>query len=104
LTKLSRREWVTRLADDAAPRYVLIANPAQVTVGRLFDVFVIDRPELEYQLRLDSTRVDTALLLDALHNPKLDLTLAVLVAARSARGALDGSGKAVRSHWPHQPA
>jgi membrane protein len=104
LAKLSRREWVTRLADDAAPRYVLIANPAQVTVGRLFDLFVIDRPELEYQLRLDSTRVDTALLLDALHNPKLDLTLAVLVAARSARGALDGSGKAVRSHWPHQPA
>jgi membrane protein len=104
LTKLGRREWVTRLADGAASRYVLIANPTHVTVGRLFDLFVIDRPELEYQLRLDSTRVDTALLLDALHNPKLELTLAVLVAARSARGALDGSGKAVRSSWPHQPA
>jgi membrane protein len=104
LAKLSRREWVTRLADEGAPRYVLIANPSQVTVGRLFDLFVIDRPELEYQLRLDSTRVDTALLLDALHNPKLELTLAVLVAARGARGALDGSGKAVRSSWPHQPA
>jgi membrane protein len=104
LSKLSRREWVTRLADGAASRYVLIANPTHVTVGRLFDLFVIDRPELEYQLRLDSTRVDTALLLDALHNPKLELTLAVLVAARGARGALDGSGKAVRPSWPHQPA
>lgn len=104
LGKLERREWVTRLADDAEPRYVLIASPAQVTVGRLFDMFVIDRSELEYQLRLDSTRVDSALLLDALHNPKLDLTLAVLVAARSVRDAPDGSGKAARSPWPHQAA
>ncbi len=105
LGKLSRREWVTRLADEPVPRHVLIANPAQVTVGRLFDMFVIDRAELEYQLRLDSTRVDTALLLDALHNPKLDLTLATLVAARAVRGApSNGSGKAARSAWPHPAA
>jgi len=81
---------------------VLIANPAHVTVGRLFDMFVVDRRELEYQLRLDSTRVDEALLLDALHNPKLDLTLAVLVAARSVRGAPQGSGQTLRSPWPQQ--
>ncbi len=101
-----RREWVTRLADDSEMRFVLIANPAQISVGRLFDIFVIDRSELEYQLRLDSTRVDTALLLDALRNPKLDLTIATLVAARSARGAL-GRGdpsQAARAPWPHQPA
>ena len=104
--KLVRREWVTRLADDNETRFVLIANPAQITVGRLFDMFVIDRSELEYQLRLDSTRVDSALLLDALHNPKLDLTLATLVAARSARGTLGrgDSGQAARTAWPHQPA
>lgn len=101
LGKLARREWVTRLADDVAPRYVLIASPAQVTVGRMFDMFVIDRSELEYQLRLDSTRVDTALLLDALHNPKLDLTLATLVAARAVRGAPGDSGKPTRAPWPH---
>ncbi|MGN6317551.1 YihY family inner membrane protein [Trinickia sp.] len=104
LGKLSRREWVTRLADDTAQRYVLIANPAQVTVGRLFDMFIIDRAELEYQLRLDSTRVDTALLLDALHNPKLELSLATLVAARAVRGAPGASGSAARSPWPHPAA
>lgn len=104
LGKLGRREWVTRLADDHAQRYVLIANPAHVTVGRLFDMFVIDRAELEYQLRLDSTRVDTALLLDALHNPKLELTLATLVAARAVRGAPGGSGTPARSPWPHPAA
>ena len=104
--KLVRREWVTRLADDNETRFVLIANPAQITVGRLFDMFVIDRSELEYQLRLDSTRVDSALLLDALHNPKLDLTIATLVAARSARGTLGrgDSGQTARTAWPHQPA
>ena len=104
--KLVRREWVTRLADDNEMRFVLIANPAQITVGRLFDMFVIDRSELEYQLRLDSTRVDSALLLDALHNPKLDLTIATLVAARSARGTLGrgDSGQTARTAWPHQPA
>jgi membrane protein len=104
LGKLARREWVTRLADDAQLRFVLIANPTQITVGRLFDMFVIDRAELEYQLRLDSTRVDTALLLDALHNPKLDLTIATLVAARGARESLGRDGHAVRTPWPHQPA
>jgi membrane protein len=104
LVKLARREWVTRLADDNERRFVLIANPAQITVGRLFDMFVIDRPELEYQLRLDSTRVDTAMLLDALHNPKLDLTIATLVAARNARGADGREGQAARASWPHLPA
>ena len=104
LGKLARREWITRLADDNALRYVLIANPAQLTVGRLFDLFVIDRPELEYQLRLDSTRVDTAMLLDALHNPKLELSIATLVAARSARGVSGQPGQPARAPWPHQPA
>jgi membrane protein len=35
-------------------------------VERLFDLFVIDRAELEYQLNLESTRVDGATLLAAL--------------------------------------
>src|SRR5581483_12399732 len=96
LGTLARRAWITRLADDNAHRFALIANPTQITVGRLFDMFVIDRPKLEYQLRLDSTRVDTAMLLDALHNPKLDLTIATLVAARGARGASSRSGQPAR--------
>ncbi|RDU95607.1 YihY family inner membrane protein [Trinickia dinghuensis] len=105
LGKLARREWITRLADDNAQRFVLIANPTQLTVRRLFDTFIIDRPELEYQLRLDSTRVDTAMLLDALHNPKHELTIATLVAARGARGVPGPAGQpAASAPWPHQAA
>ncbi len=63
---------------------MLIANPNQITVTMLFDLFVIDRDELDYQLRLDSTHVDRAALMGALENEKLDITLCSLLAARSS--------------------
>ncbi|MFD1968200.1 YihY family inner membrane protein [Trinickia caryophylli] len=94
--RLARREWLTRLHDevggDGMPRYALLANPAQITVARLFDVFVIDRAELEYQLKLDSTRVDGETLLDTLRNDKLDVSLSTLLAARDARRAFSAGG------------
>ncbi len=89
---LSRRDWITRLQDgsDGIPRYALLGNPAQITVSRVFDVFVIDRTELEYQLKLTSTRVDADALLSALNNDKLDISLATLLAVRDARAAHSG--------------
>ncbi|HEV3104216.1 MAG TPA: YihY family inner membrane protein [Trinickia sp.] len=98
---LERCGWVTRLQDDGVPRYALLANPAHITVARLFDLFVIDRAELEYQLNLESTRVDATTLLNALRNEKLDIPLPVLVAARTARGAFGSSGAQVPSATPH---
>jgi membrane protein len=82
--KLDSLEWVARLENLRVPRYVLIANPQQITVASLFDQFLIDREELDYQLRLDTTRVDRDSLMNALDNEKLDITLASLLAARAA--------------------
>ncbi|WP_236078475.1 YihY family inner membrane protein [Paraburkholderia domus] len=88
LQKLEEIEWIARLDDDGTrPHFLLLANPAQITVKRLFDLFVIDRAELEYQLELASTRVDGQTLLAALENDKLEVTLAALLAARAAARA-----------------
>jgi membrane protein len=106
IEKLSRREWVARLQDgsDGIPRYALLANPAQVTVAKLFDDFVIDRPELEYQLRLASTHVDGDALLSALHNDKLDISLATLLAVRDARAAFGADGTGAPAATSHHAA
>ncbi|MFM0296235.1 MULTISPECIES: YihY family inner membrane protein [Paraburkholderia] len=97
LEKLEEIEWIARLQEDGSrPHFLLLANPAQITVERLFGLFVIDRAELGYQLELASTRVDGEMLLAALENDKLKVTLAALLAARAAdraaRAAEDESG------------
>jgi membrane protein len=70
----------------------------------LFDLFVIDREELEYQLRLDATQVDCAALTGALENEKLDVTLGSLIAARSSALTDARLRDPARSAMPHQPA
>ncbi|MGF6657441.1 membrane protein [Paraburkholderia youngii] len=105
LQRLEEIQWIARLEEDhAGPHYVLLANPAQVTVQRLYDLFVIDRAELTYQLELDSTRVDGGMLLAALDNDQLKVTLAALLASRAAaRAARPGNERAAAS-MPHQAA
>ncbi|HZZ03960.1 MULTISPECIES: YihY family inner membrane protein [Paraburkholderia] len=106
LQKLEEIEWIARLQEDGTrPHFLLLANPAQITVERLFDLFVIDRAELEYQLELNSTRVDGQTLLAALENDKLKVTLAVLLAARAAaRAARAQESEQGTSSMPHQAA
>jgi membrane protein len=106
LQKLEEIDWIARLENDGArPHFLLLANPAQITVERLFDLFVIDRAELEYQLELSSTRVDGQTLLAALENDKLKVTLATLLAARAAaRAARNQAGEQGTSSMPHQAA
>ncbi|WP_216674770.1 YihY family inner membrane protein [Paraburkholderia elongata] len=106
LQKLEEIEWIARLQDDdTRPHFLLLANLAQITVERLFDLFVIDRAELEYQLELDSTRVDGQTLLAALENDKLKVTLATLLAARAAaRAARAQESEQGTSSMPHQAA
>jgi membrane protein len=106
LQKLEEIEWIARLQEDGLrPHFLLLANPAQITVEQLFDLFVIDRAELEYQLQLHATRVDGETLLAALENDKLKVTLAALLAARAASRATrvqeNGQGA---SSMPHQAA
>ncbi|CAE6708428.1 hypothetical protein R69888_01012 [Paraburkholderia haematera] len=106
LQKLEETEWIVSLQEDGTrPHFLLLANPAQVTVERLFDLFVIDRAELEYQLELKSTRVDGPTLLAALENDKLKMTLATLLAARAAaRAARAEESEQGTSSMPHQAA
>lgn len=106
LQKLEEIEWIARLQDDdTRPHFLLLANPAQITVERLFDLFVIDRAELEYQLELNSTRVDGQTLLAALENDKLKVTLATLLAARAAaRATRAQESEQGTSSMPHQAA
>jgi membrane protein len=85
LRRLDSLEWVARLDGVRVPRYVLIANPMDITVASLFDLFVIDREELDYQLGLDMARVDREALMNALDNGKLSITLGSLMATRNAR-------------------
>jgi membrane protein len=107
LDKLEEIEWIARLQEDGLqPCFLLLANPSQVTVARLFDMFVVDRAELEYQLNLESTRVDGTTLLAALENDKLNVTLASLLAVRAAARAeraaqAEGQQSAA---MPHQAA
>jgi membrane protein len=104
LSQLEAQGWIGRLEDVRFPRYVLIANPNQITVTMLFDLFVIDRDELDYQLRLDATQVDRAAVMGALENEKLDITLCSLIAARSSALTDASLRNATRSPMPHQPA
>ncbi|RKP51233.1 YihY family inner membrane protein [Trinickia fusca] len=104
IAKFVRRGWVTRLQDEQEPRYALLVNLSQITVARLFDMFVIDREELEYQLKLDPTRVDCDALLGALRNDKLEISLAVLLAARDARQAWRNEGAGISPTAPHHAA
>ncbi|POR46160.1 tRNA-processing RNAse BN [Paraburkholderia eburnea] len=81
VNKLEEDELIARLERDGAkPHYVLIANPARISVERLYARFVIDRKELAYQLK--SSDIDAGMLLAALENDKLSVSLASLLAAR----------------------
>jgi membrane protein len=104
IERLDALGWIGRLEDARMPRYVMIANPDQITMTMLFDQFVIDREELDYQLRLDATQVDRPALMGALENEKLDVTLASLVAARASAQTSGRLTEPPHSAMPQQTA
>jgi membrane protein len=88
LLTMEEREWIARLdGGEVGPRYILLANPARLTLAQLFDVLVIDRTELTYQLQRRRSHVDGAALLDVLTNDRFDVSLASLIAAHRLTGA-----------------
>ena len=108
LQQLEAIDWIVQLDEGGQrPRFLLIANPNQITVERLYNLFVIDRDELAYQLKLNSTRVDSATLLAALDNDGLKVSLSTLLAAReAARGAAlqEQAGMGGSAAMPQQTA
>lgn len=71
LQTLEDAHLVARLEDGAKPRFLLVANPAQTPLARVFDLFVIDRVKMAHRLDGASERINTGILLDALDNEKL---------------------------------
>lgn len=85
LNLLEGCEWIARLhRDGEAARWVLIANPAAITVAALFDLLVVNRAELAFQAGLDTSRIDGPKLVEAMQNGGLTTSLADLMAARAA--------------------
>jgi membrane protein len=85
------------------------ANPEQLTLARLFDVMVIDRAELTYQLQRRRTHVDGTALLAALTSERFDVSLSSLIAAHRLAdahpAAADASTEAPDPHArPHRTA
>lgn len=104
IARLDSLGWIGRLEDAHMPRYVLIANPSQITLTMLFQEFVIDREELDYQLCLDATQIDRDALMNALENEKLGISLSTLIAARTQAQANARLREAPSSSMPQQPA
>jgi membrane protein len=107
LQQLETIGWIVPLDENGLqPHYVLLANPNQISVRRLYDLLVIDRSELAYQANLDSTHVHGATLLAALDNDKLDVSLAALIAARADERAAQQADDGARgtSAMPHRVA
>lgn len=99
---LEEDELIGRLEKDGEkPHYVLVANPARISVERIYARFVIDRKELAYQLK--SSDIDAAMLLGALDNDKLSISLASLLAARRELARLAEAG-ADHPALPHPAA
>ncbi len=56
---LEARGWIAKLDPDLhSERWVLIANPRHIDLLAVFNALVIDRKELEYQVRLSTTPFD----------------------------------------------
>ncbi|WP_159835911.1 YihY family inner membrane protein [Burkholderia sp. 8Y] len=104
IARLDTLGWIGRLEDARMPRYVMIANPNQITLTMLFQEFVIDREELDYQLRLDAARIERDVLVNALDNEKLEATLGALIAARTQAQASAPMREPARSPMPRQTA
>ncbi|QGZ61142.1 YihY family inner membrane protein [Paraburkholderia acidisoli] len=96
---LEEDQLVARVENAGAkPYFLLIGNPARISVARLFDRFVIDREELAYQLK--SSAIDAPMLLNALSNDKLSVSLTSLLEARRELALADGAPPAL----PHPAA
>ncbi|MFX1672008.1 YihY family inner membrane protein [Paraburkholderia sp. A2WS-5] len=102
VTDLEEDELIGRLEKDGEkPHYILIANPARISVERIYARFVVDRQELAYQLK--SSDIDAATLLGALENDKLSISLASLLAARRELARIAEAG-ADHPGLPHPAA
>ncbi|MGI4812178.1 MAG: YihY family inner membrane protein [Janthinobacterium lividum] len=80
LARFEERKWVARLQEERrAQRWILVTSPRNISLMALSEMFVLDRKELQYQLGMETGRLEGERLLGALENDKLSLTLAELI-------------------------
>ena len=94
LVVLESHEWIAKLDPDThAERWVLLANPRNVDLRAVFQAFVLDRAELEYQATLPGSPFDAEALLAAIDARRLEVSLAEVLGAhkREAVGVADDS-------------
>ncbi len=85
---LEARGWIAKLDPDLhSERWVLIANPRHIDLLAVFNALVIDRKELEYQVRLSTTPFDGESLLAALDARRFDVSLAEVLGSPRPRRA-----------------
>nr|WP_254067661.1 YihY family inner membrane protein [Burkholderia sp. L27(2015)] len=85
LDALEARQWIARLPGDNGPeRWILLANPTQISLDALFDLFVLNRVELGQELAHAPTPFNGALLCHALNSKHFRLTLDQLMVKREA--------------------
>jgi membrane protein len=99
LDRLENRELIARLYDGGlARRFVLLANPAVLSLKSLFDFLVVDREEMLYQLGLSATNLDAAALMEALGGAALDRPVSTLIKSSTLQPArlpgMAGAGEA----------
>jgi membrane protein len=78
---LDKAEWIARLPRHNAPaNWIMLANPRQITLNDLYERFVLDRIEFNYQIGQAPTQLNGQALRAALGGRQMDVTLADLIA------------------------
>jgi membrane protein len=87
LNTLEARQWIVKLPHDrAADAWILLANPQQISLDALFDLFVLNRAELSQELAHAPIPLNGGLLCAALAQGQLQLTLEQLMVAPGLAG------------------
>ncbi|CAB3794381.1 YihY family inner membrane protein [Pararobbsia alpina] len=74
---LEEHGWIAKLDPfQHSERWILIVNPRRIDLLAVFNAFVINRKELEYQVTLSTTMFEGDVLLSALDARRLDVSLA----------------------------
>jgi membrane protein len=87
LNTLEARQWIVKLPHDrAADAWILLANPQQISLDALFDLFVLNRAELSQELAHAPIPFNGVLLCTALAQGQLQLTLEQLMGVPGLAG------------------
>jgi len=78
---LDKAEWIARLPrHNAADNWIMLASPKQIALNDLYERFVLDRAEFNYQIGQSPAGLNGNVLTAALNGRHMEITLADLIA------------------------